>query len=78
MGDDSCVKGQHCDLCDSFSESQKGMLATPQYQIRKDKKAGTLVSPSKVTVVGPVEDQIDFQMPPDAAHAQERVTGCSS
>ena len=78
MGDDPCVKGQRCDLCDSFSESQKGMLATPQYQIRKDKKAGTLVSPSKVTVVGPVEDQTDFQMPPDAAHAQEGVfTGAS-
>ena len=73
MGDDPCVQGQRCDLCDSFSESQKGMLATPQYQIRKDKKAGTLVSPSKVTVVGPVEDQVDFQMAPDAAHAQERV-----
>ena len=62
MGDDPCVKGQHCDLCDSFSNSQKGMLATPQYQIRKDKKAGTLVSPSKVTVVGPVDDQTDFEM----------------
>ena len=78
MGDDPCVKGQRCDLCDSFSESQKGMLATPQYQIRKDKKAGTLVSPSKVTVVGPVEDQTEFQMAPDVAHAQERVfTGAS-
>ena len=77
MGDDPCVKGQHCDLCDSFSDSQKGMLATPQYQIRKD-KAGTLVSPSKVTVVGPVEDQIDFEMAPDAAHAQERVITGSS
>ena len=78
MGDDPCVKGQRCDLCDSFSDSQKGMLATPQYQIRKDKKAGTLVSPSKVTVVGPVEDQTDFEMAPDAAHAQERVfTGAS-
>ena len=27
------------------------MLSTPQYQIRKDKKSGLLVSPSKVTVV---------------------------
>ena len=78
MGDDPCVKGQHCDLCDSFSDSQKGMLATPQYQIRKDKKAGTLVSPSKVTVVGPVEDQTDFEMAPDAAHVQERVITGSS
>ena len=78
MGDDPCVKGQHCDLCDSFSDSQKGMLATPQYQIRKDKKAGTLVSPSKVTVVGPVDNQTDFEMVPDAAHAQERVITGSS
>ena len=76
MGDDPCVKGQNCDLCDNLSDSQKGMLATPQYQIGKDKKAGILVSPSKVTVVGPVEDQDDFEMSPDAAHAQERaVTG---
>ena len=73
MGDDPCVKGQHCDLCDSFSDSQKGMLATPQYQIRKDKKAGTLVSPSKVTVVGPVEDQVDFQ-----TGFYRCFTGCSS
>ena len=56
----------------------KGMLATPQYQIRKDKKAGTLVSPSKVTVVGPVDDQTDFEMVPDAAHVQERVITGSS
>ena len=76
--DDPCVKGQHCDLCDNFSDSQKGMLATPQYQIRKDKKAGILVSPSKVTVVGPVEDQDDLEMVPDAAHAQERVLTGSS
>ena len=32
------------------------MLSTPQYQIRREKKAGLLVSPSKVTIVGPVED----------------------
>ena len=47
-------------------------------RIRKDKKAGTLVSPSKVTVVGPVDDQTDFEMVPDAAHAQERVITGSS
>ena len=73
VGDDPCVKGQDCELCDKFSDSQKGMLATPQYQIRKDKKAGILISPSKVTVVGPVEDQDEIEMSPDAAHAQERV-----
>ena len=31
------------------------MLTTPQCQIRREKKAGLLVSPSKVTIVGPVE-----------------------
>ena len=73
VGDDPCVKGQDCELCDALSDSQKGMLATPQYQIRKDKKAGILISPSKVTVVGPVEDQDEMDMSPDAAHAQGRV-----
>ena len=73
LGDDPCVKGQDCELCDNFSDAQKGMLATPQYQIRKDKKAGILVSPSKVTVVGPVEDQDQLDLSPDAAPAQERV-----
>ena len=73
LGDDPCVKDQDCELCANFSDAQKGMLATPQYQIRKDKKAGILVSPSKVTVVGPVEDQEDLEISPDAAHAQERV-----
>ena len=70
VGDDPCVKGQDCDLSDKLSDSQKGMLATPQYQIRKDKKAGILISPSKVTVVGPVEEQNEIEMSPDAAHAQ--------
>ena len=73
VGDDPCVKGQDCDLCDKLSDSQKGMLATPQYQIRKDKKAGILISPGKVTVVGPVEELDEIEMSPDAAHAQERV-----
>ena len=60
VGDDPCVKGQDCEICDIFSDSQRGMLATPQYQIRKDKNAGILVSPSKVTVVGPVDDYDDL------------------
>ena len=33
------------------------MLSTPQYKIRKDKKSGLLVSPSKVTVVGVVNQE---------------------
>ena len=67
------LKGQDCEICYSFSDMQRGMLATPQYQIRKDKKAGVLVSPSKVTVVGPVDIQDEISMSADAAHAQEQV-----
>ena len=59
LGDDPCVKDQVCSICDSFSEQQRSMLSTPQYKIRKDKKSGLLVSPSKVTVVG-VANQEDL------------------
>ena len=57
LGDDPCVKNQVCSICDSFSEQQRSMLSTPQYKIRKDKKSGLLVSPSKVTVVGVVNQE---------------------
>ena len=43
----------------TLTEQQRGMLSTPQYQIRKEKKAGLLVSPSKVTVVGVVDPDQD-------------------
>ena len=46
LGKDPCiVGGVICKFCDSFTTIQREMLATPQYQIRKDKKAGLLVSP---------------------------------
>ena len=73
VGDGPCVKRQVCEICDSFSYIQRGMLATPQYQIRKDKKAGVLVSPSKVTVVGPVGEHEEIAMSSDAAHAHDQV-----
>ena len=57
LGDDPCVKDQSCSICDSFTEQQRTMLSTPQYKIRKDKKSGLLVSPSKVTVVGVVNQE---------------------
>ena len=57
LGDDPCVKDQTCPICDSFTEQQRTMLSTPQYKIRKDKKSGLLVSPSKVTVVGVVNQE---------------------
>ena len=55
LGSDSCVQKKFCSICDNLKDQQRGMLSTPQYQIRKDKKAGLLVSPSKVTVVGVVD-----------------------
>ena len=39
------------------------MLATPSYKIRKDKKAGLLVSPKEVTVLQAVDNEPTFQSP---------------
>ena len=65
QGSDPCVKKKYCSICDNLTDQQRGMLSTPQYQIRKDKKAGLLISPSKVTVVG-VVDQDSSELPEDA------------
>ena len=48
------------------------MLATPQYQIRKDKKAGLLVSPRDVTVLSPVNSS--QQQEASSAHAQQTIS----
>ena len=58
LGSDPCVQKKVCVICDTLSDQQRDMLSTPQYQIRKDKKAGLLVSPSKVTVVGVVDQDL--------------------
>ena len=55
IGDDPCVKGQICVICEGFSEAQCDSLVTPSYKIRKEKRAGSLVSPKDVTVIGAVE-----------------------
>ena len=39
------------------------MLATPTYRIRKDKKAGFLVSPKDVKVISTVDSEPTFQSP---------------
>ena len=70
LGDDPCVRDKDCPVCDNLTEVQKSMLSTPQYQIRKEKKSGVLVSPSKVIIVGPVETSEVYPMPDDSAHAQ--------
>ena len=55
-----------CVICDGFSESQQELLAIPTYKIRKDKKAGLLVSPKDVTVISSVDSEATFQSPSGA------------
>ena len=55
IGDDPCVKDKHCSMCDSFSDEQRELISTPSYRIRKERKAGTLVSPKEVEVIAPVD-----------------------
>ena len=63
IGDDLCVKGQSCVICEGFSEAQRETLSTPSYKIRKEKRAGSLVSPKDVTVISAVdlEEQASVQ-----------------
>ena len=51
IGEDNCVLDKPCPICDGFSDTQRELLATPSYRIRKDIKAGLLVSPKDVTVI---------------------------
>ena len=53
-------------ICDGFSESQRELLATPTYKIRKDKKAGLLISSKDVTVISSVDSRPTFQSPSGA------------
>ena len=63
IGEDNCVKDKPCKICYGFTPAQKDILATPSYKIRKDKKAGLLVSPKEVTVLHPVDNEPTFQSP---------------
>ena len=75
LGDDPCVKDHPCSICDSLTVQQRSMLSTPQYQIRKDKKSGLLVSPSKVTVVGVVDQEVlgeEEELPVQASGSGEQ------
>ena len=76
IGDDLCVKGQICVICEGFSEAQRDTLATPSYKIRKEKRAGSLVSPKDVTVIGAVE--LEEQAPVQStAHPAAQVPSTS-
>ena len=61
IGEDDCVLKKPCAVCDGFSEAQRELIATPTYRIRKDKKAGLLVSPKDVTILSPVDNEPTFQ-----------------
>ena len=63
IGEDQCVKGLSCSICEGFSEAQRETLSTPSYKIRKEKRAGSLVSPKDVTIIGSVdlEEQASVQ-----------------
>ena len=75
IGEDPCVKGKSCSLCDNFSDSQRETISTPSYRIRKDRKAGLLVSPKEVTVISSVEDLSSANVPVDnsSAHPSAQV-----
>ena len=64
IGEDDCVQlDKPCKICDGFSDIQKEMLATQSYKIRKDEKAGLLVSPIEVTILQLVDNEPTFQSP---------------
>ena len=80
MGEDPCVKGLECVICEGFSNSQQQTLSTPAYKIRKDRKSGALVSPKDVTVISSVEME-GHASPPSAqvsAHAPAPSTSSDS
>ena len=56
IGEDNCVLDKSCPICDGFTDVQHDTLSTSAYRIRKDKKAGLLVSPKEVTVLATVDD----------------------
>ena len=69
IGDDPCVKDKQCSVCDSFTDEQGELISTPSYRIRKERKAGILVSPKEVEVIAPI-DSSDITEPTFATPPQ--------
>ena len=69
IGDDPCVRNQQCSVCDSFLDEQRELISTPSYRIRKERKAGILVSPKEVEVIAPI-DSSDIAEPTFSAPPQ--------
>ena len=40
LGQDPCVIGNNCVICEGFSDLEKEKMATPSCKIRKERKAG--------------------------------------
>ena len=55
VGDDPCVKGQDCVICEGFTDAQRETLSTPSYKICKDRRSGSLVSPKDVTIISAID-----------------------
>ena len=49
VGEEPCVKGQECVICDAQRET------TPSYKIRKEKRSGSLVPPKDMTIISAVD-----------------------
>ena len=78
IGQDTRVLNQPYPICDNFTEPQREALSTPSYRIRKEKKAGVLVSPKDITVIASVEDreptfQVSFSSAQPVTHAPAQV-----
>ena len=88
VGHDPCVLGNDCSICEGYTDLQKEKLATPSYKIHKERKAGLLVSPKDVIVLGSVDIneqssadssahpsvQAPASSSPSASHSQSFVT----
>ena len=57
IGEDPCVKKLLCEFCELLTPEQVVQLATPTYKVRKEKQkqCDSLVDPSSVTVLSPVD-----------------------
>ena len=57
LGDDPCIKKLHCDFCELLTPEQIIQLLTPTYKLRKEKQKEreSLVDPTSVTVLSPVD-----------------------
>ena len=71
--EDNCVLDKPCPICDGFFDAQKELLATPSYRIRKDKKAGLLMSPKDGTVISSVDTEPTFQSTKERIKSQSVI-----